>query len=88
MSSNNLSGCHPIFRSVEGVLDWEFNHGSVVKLEAGVHHFAIIVVEEEHPSANGPAAVDTLNGLGEDEPVPDVGGEVLDERHFNQIFKN
>tara|TARA_B110001450_G_scaffold29903_1_gene26041 strand:- start:249 stop:380 length:132 start_codon:yes stop_codon:yes gene_type:complete len=42
-------GYHSIDHSVEGVLDWEGDGGSVEKLEAGVHHLAIIIIEEKAP---------------------------------------
>ena len=73
---------------VEFVLDWEGNGGSVEELEAGVHHKTIIIIEEESPEPDHPAGGDGSNSVLVDEPVPQVGGEVLNDSHFVVIFKN
>ena len=64
------------------VFDWEGNGGSVEELEAGVHHETIIIIEEESPEAHHPAAGDASNSVEVDEPVPNVGGQVLDNSHL------
>ena len=68
--------------SVQWVLDWESNSGSIEELEAGVHHETIIVIPEEAPEANHPAAGDSADGVEVDEPVPKVCGEISDHIYF------
>ena len=75
--------------SVEFVLDWEGDGGSVVELKAGVHHETIIIIEEKSPEADHPARGDASNSVQVDEPVPKIGSKVSNESHFViVIFKN
>ena len=68
--------------SVEGVLDWEFDGRSTEELEAGVHHKTIIIVEDESPSSDVPAAGKGPDGVVVNEPVPDPYGKVFNKSHL------